>query len=75
VQVYCLTYSKLGHSAAQLLGSGEKVHYFGLLLLVILTLHFVLEPLVTLEAKENQQKTFATTMTNTQQARYPVLPS
>lgn len=53
----CLTNSKLGHSAPQLVSDGEKVHDFGLLLLAIFTLHFVLQPLVALEAKENQQKT------------------
>lgn len=39
------------------MSDGEKVHDFGLLLLAILTLHFVFVPLVALEAKENQQKT------------------
>lgn len=41
--------SKLGHGAAQLVSDRQKVHDFGLLLLAIFTLHFVLEPLVALD--------------------------
>ena len=52
----CLTDSKLCHSAAQLVGDGKKVHDFGLLLLAVLTLRFVLEPLVALGARDNGQK-------------------
>lgn len=41
--------SKLCHSAAELVSDGEKVHDFGLLLLAILTLHFVFEPLISFD--------------------------
>lgn len=52
---WCLTNSQLCHCAAQLVSDGKKVHDFGLLLLLAnLILHLVLEPLVALEAKENE---------------------